>query len=85
MNSPSHATAFATDAVVTASAASDFVAAPELPDILPPVKVRRGLVGFLWRHPAIAIGGALVATIAIFLPAFLLVAASGPLEANRAG
>ncbi len=59
MNSPSHATAFATDAVVTAS---DFVAAPELPDILPPVKVRRGLVGFLWRHPAIAIGGALVAT-----------------------
>jgi peptide/nickel transport system permease protein len=62
LNSPSHATAFATDAVVTASAASDFVAAPELPDILPPVKVRRGLVGFLWRHPAIAIGGALVAT-----------------------
>ncbi|HEY4856665.1 MAG TPA: ABC transporter permease [Xanthobacteraceae bacterium] len=33
-----------------------------MPDILPPVKVRRGLVGFLWRHPAIAIGGALVAT-----------------------
>jgi peptide/nickel transport system permease protein len=62
LNSPSHATAFATDAVVTASAASDFVAAPELPDILPAVKVRRGLVGFLWRHPAIAIGGALVAT-----------------------
>jgi peptide/nickel transport system permease protein len=62
LNSPSHATAFAADAVVTVSAASDFVAAPELPDILPPVKVRRGLVGFLWRHPAIAIGGALVAT-----------------------
>jgi peptide/nickel transport system permease protein len=62
LNSPSHATAFAADVVVTASAASDFVAAPELPDILPAVKVRRGLVGFLWRHPAIAIGGALVAT-----------------------
>ena len=31
--------------------------APELPDILPPVKVRRGLWGFVWRHPTMAIGG----------------------------
>jgi peptide/nickel transport system permease protein len=35
-------------------------AAPELPDLFPPVKLRRGLAGFAWRHPAIAIGGALM-------------------------
>jgi peptide/nickel transport system permease protein len=35
-------------------------AAPALPDILPPVKVRRGLSGFLWRHPTIGVGGALL-------------------------
>ena len=34
--------------------------APELPDIWPPTKVRHGLVGFLRRHPTIAIGGALL-------------------------
>ena len=34
--------------------------APELPDILPDVKPRRGLLGFARRHPAIAAGGALV-------------------------
>ena len=62
MSGPLHATAFATDTAVTGPAAPDFAAAPELPDILPPVRVRRGLVGFLWRHPAIAVGGALVAT-----------------------
>jgi peptide/nickel transport system permease protein len=62
LSGPLHATAFATDTAVTGPAAPDFAAAPELPDILPPVRVRRGLVGFLWRHPAIAVGGALVAT-----------------------
>jgi peptide/nickel transport system permease protein len=35
-------------------------AAPALPDILPPVRLRRGAVGFLRRHPAIAIGGGIV-------------------------
>ena len=30
--------------------------APELPDILPDVKPRRGLIGFARRHPAIAAG-----------------------------
>ncbi len=30
--------------------------APELPDILPPVRVRRGISGFAWRHPTMAIG-----------------------------
>jgi peptide/nickel transport system permease protein len=31
-------------------------AAPELPDILPPVRVRRGIRGFVWRHPTLSIG-----------------------------
>jgi peptide/nickel transport system permease protein len=35
-------------------------AAPALPDVLPPVKRRRGIVGFMWRHPTIAIGGTLL-------------------------
>jgi peptide/nickel transport system permease protein len=46
-------------------------AAPELPELLPPVKLRRGLTGFAWRHPAIAIGGVLVLAmifIAVFAP-----------------
>jgi peptide/nickel transport system permease protein len=46
-------------------------ATPELPDLFPPVKLRRGLAGFAWRHPAIAIGGALMMAmlfIAIFAP-----------------
>jgi peptide/nickel transport system permease protein len=46
-------------------------ALPELPDLLPPVKFRRGLFGFARRHPAIAIGGALVLAmvfVAIFAP-----------------
>jgi peptide/nickel transport system permease protein len=30
--------------------------APELPDILPPVRVRRGIRGFVWRHPTLSIG-----------------------------
>jgi peptide/nickel transport system permease protein len=71
LSGPSHATAFAADAVLTAPAATDLAVAPELPDILPPVKVRRGLSGFLWRYPAIAVGGALVA-------AMLLIALLAP-------
>jgi peptide/nickel transport system permease protein len=38
----------------------DAVAVPVLPDLWPPVKVRRGFVGFLRRHPTVAIGGALL-------------------------
>jgi peptide/nickel transport system permease protein len=34
--------------------------APPLPDVLPPVKLRRGLVGLVRRHPTVAIGGTLV-------------------------
>jgi peptide/nickel transport system permease protein len=32
----------------------------ELPDILPPVKQRRGVTGFAYRYPAIAIGGTML-------------------------
>lgn len=47
------------------------VGEPELPDILPPVKQRRGISGFIYRHPAIAIGGimlSLLILMAIFAP-----------------
>ena len=30
------------------------------PELLPPVKVRRGWIGFVRRHPTIAIGGGLL-------------------------
>jgi peptide/nickel transport system permease protein len=46
-------------------------AAPALPDVLPPVKRRRGILGFLWRHPTIAIGGTLLLLMmlmAVFAP-----------------
>jgi peptide/nickel transport system permease protein len=48
-----------------------YPAAPELPDILPAVLRRRGIWGFAWRHPAIALGIALLgamAFIAVFAP-----------------
>jgi peptide/nickel transport system permease protein len=38
----------------------DVAAAPSLPDLWPPVKVRRGFIGFLRRNPTIAIGAALL-------------------------
>jgi peptide/nickel transport system permease protein len=46
------------------------IAAP-LPDVLPPVKRRHGVWGFIYRYPAIAAGGALVLLImliAVFAP-----------------
>jgi peptide/nickel transport system permease protein len=43
--------------------------APDLPDIFPPVRRRRGLLGFVRRHPTIAIGGLLL--ILMFLCAVL--------------
>jgi peptide/nickel transport system permease protein len=53
------------------SVPSVIAAAPELPDILPSVKLRSGIAGFVWRHPAIAIGCALLLAmllIAVFAP-----------------
>ena len=49
----------------------DVAAAAPLPDIMPPVKPKRGFVGFLRRNPTIAIGGGLmllILAIAIFAP-----------------
>jgi len=48
-----------------------FAQAAEMPDILPPVRVRRGLYGFAWRHPTMAIGLLLLGimlVVAIFAP-----------------
>jgi peptide/nickel transport system permease protein len=45
--------------------------APQLPDLLLPVKVRRGVLGFLRNHPTVAIGGGLLlclVLIGIFAP-----------------
>jgi peptide/nickel transport system permease protein len=45
--------------------------APELPDLFPAVRLRRGAVGFLLRHPTVAVGGALLiflVLIALFAP-----------------
>jgi peptide/nickel transport system permease protein len=45
--------------------------APRLPDLLRPVAVRRGFVGFLRNHPTVAIGGGLLlclVLIGIFAP-----------------
>ena len=47
------------------------VVAPALPDILPAVKPRRGVIGFLRRYPTIAIGAALLLLMliaAVFAP-----------------
>jgi len=45
--------------------------APPLPDILPPVKLRRGVIGLARRHPTVALGGGLVLLLilmALFAP-----------------
>jgi peptide/nickel transport system permease protein len=46
-------------------------ASPELPDVLPVIRIRHGVTGFLQRHSTIAVGGALLVLlvlIAIFAP-----------------
>ena len=55
----------------TAPVPPGLVIAPQLPDLLLPVKVRRGVLGFLRNHPTVAIGGALLlclVLIGIFAP-----------------
>jgi peptide/nickel transport system permease protein len=54
-----------------ASAPPGLAIAPQLPDLLLPVKVRRGLLGFLRNHPTVAIGSALLlglVLVGIFAP-----------------
>jgi peptide/nickel transport system permease protein len=61
----------ASDVTVAPPAPPGIAVASELPDILPAVHLRGGVVGFIWRHPAIAIGSALLLTmllIAVFAP-----------------
>jgi peptide/nickel transport system permease protein len=55
----------------TAPVPPGLVIAPPLGDLLLPVKIRRGFVGFLRNHPTVAIGGALLLLlilVAIFAP-----------------
>ncbi|MGE0221615.1 MAG: ABC transporter permease [Acetobacteraceae bacterium] len=55
----------------TSSAPGSFTEAPVLPDVLPPPKERGRVMGFIYRHPTIVIGGTLVGImvfIAIFAP-----------------
>jgi len=61
----------ASDVTVDPSAPPGIAVASDLPDILPAVKPRGGLAGFIWRYPAIAIGSALLLAmllIAVFAP-----------------
>ena len=44
---------------------SGVVAARDLPDVLPVRTARRGVVGFLLRHPAIAVGGFLLLVVVL--------------------
>ena len=53
------------------SAPPGIAVAPELPELLPAVNLGRGAVGFLRRHPAVAVGGTLLLfmlLIAVFAP-----------------
>jgi peptide/nickel transport system permease protein len=53
------------------SAPPGIAVAPELPELLPAVNFGRGAVGFLRRHPAVAVGGTLLLfmlLIAVFAP-----------------
>ena len=55
----------------TAPVPPGLVIAPQLPDLLKPVKIRHGVLGFLRNHPTVAIGAALLlclVVIAIFAP-----------------
>ena len=57
----------------TSLAPKSIVAAPALPDVLPPAKPRTGLRGLIHRHPTVAFGAALLALLlAIALLAPLL-------------
>jgi peptide/nickel transport system permease protein len=46
-----------------------YAVAAELPDILPPVRERRGLYGFVWRNPTLSIGLAMLGII-LFIALF---------------
>ncbi len=61
------------------------IAAP-MPDVLPPVKPKKGFIGFLRRYPTIAFGGALLLlmlAIAIFAPLLFTVDPTALAPARR--
>jgi peptide/nickel transport system permease protein len=61
----------ASDVTVASASPPGISVASDLPDILPAVKLRSGVAGLIWRHPAIAIGSALLLAmlfIAVFAP-----------------
>ncbi|GGC44856.1 ABC transporter permease [Siccirubricoccus deserti] len=63
--------ASATVVAPAALTSRDVAAAPPMPDVLPPVKPRRGFLGFLRRNPTIVAGAGLLLVmlaIAIFAP-----------------
>ncbi len=53
-------------------------AAPAMGDILPPVRRRRGLLGFAFRHPTIAVGGLLLLVMLVLAVAAPLFTTSDP-------
>jgi peptide/nickel transport system permease protein len=76
------ATAFAPAALTS----RDVAAAPPMPDVLPPVKPRRGFLGFLRRNPTIAFGAGLLLlmlAIAVFAPLLFTVDPTALAPARR--
>lgn len=70
------------------AAVSGYATAPELAEVLPPVKQRVGVRGFIWRYPTMALGIgllSLVSLIAIFAPYLWTVdpTALAPIRRNR--
>ncbi|WP_043340656.1 ABC transporter permease [Belnapia moabensis] len=58
-------------AVLSSAPPQEVAAAPPMGDVLPPVKPKRGLIGFIRRNPTMAIGGfllLLMVGIAVFAP-----------------
>ena len=56
---------------IEAAAPHGYAAAAPLPDVLPPVKPRKGFIGFLRRNPTMAVGGFLLLLmlfVAVFAP-----------------
>jgi peptide/nickel transport system permease protein len=49
----------------SASLPPGLVIAPQMPDLLVPVKVRRGVLGFLRNNPTVAIGGTLLLVLVV--------------------
>ena len=65
---------------------NDVVASPELPDVLPTIRIRHGLTGFVRRYPTVAVGGALLfllVLIAVFAPVLWTVDPSALAPARR--